>query len=147
MIQRIQTLFIFIAALITALMLKTEFAEIASGGDYYIFSAEGIAMGVNVILDGLPIQVFIGLIVILHLVVIFLFKKRILQIRLLVFSIILLIGLAGLMLYFLYAGFDSLNVIFKIPMVIPLIAIIFDYLAIRAIGKDEALIRSINRIR
>ena len=111
MIQRIQTLFIFIAAIVTALMLKTEFAEIASGGDYYIFSAEGIAMGENVILDGLPIQVFIGLIVLLHLVVIFLFKRRILQIRLLVFSIILLIGLAGLMLYFLYAGLDSLNVI------------------------------------
>jgi hypothetical protein len=147
MIQRIQTLYIFIAALITALMLKTEFAEIASGGDYYIFSAGGIAMGENMILDGLPIQVFIGLIVILHLIVIFLFKRRILQIRLLVFSVILLIGLAGLILYFLYAGFDSLNVIFKIPMAIPLVAIIFDYLAIRAIGKDEALIRSINRIR
>jgi hypothetical protein len=147
MIQRIQTLFIFIAAIVTALMLKTEFAEIASEGDYYIFSAEGIAMGENVILDGLPIQVFIGLIVILHLVVIFLFKRRILQIRLLVFSIILLIGLAGLMLYFLYAGLDSLNVIYKIPMALPLVAIIFDYLAIRAIGKDEALIRSINRIR
>jgi hypothetical protein len=147
MIQRIQTLYIFIAALITALMLKTEFAEIASGGDYYIFSAGGIAMGENMILDGLPIQVFIGLIIILHLIVIFLFKRRILQIRLLVFSVILLIGLAGLILYFLYAGFDSLNVIFKIPMAIPLVAIIFDYLAIRAIGKDEALIRSINRIR
>jgi hypothetical protein len=28
-----------------------------------------------------------------------------------------------------------------------LVAIILDYLAIRAIGKDEALIRSIDRIR
>lgn len=147
MIQRIQSLFIFIAAMLTALMLKTKFAEIASGGDYFIFSAKGIAGGEEVIFNGLPITIFIGLITILHIVVIFLYKKRILQIRLLTFTIILLIGLIGLMFYFLYAGFDRINVIFKIPMVMPLVAALFDYLAIRAIGKDEALIRSIDRIR
>ena len=147
MIQRIQTLFVFIAALITALMLKTDFAEIAYGGDYYVFSAQGITSGENVVFNGLPIMIFIGLIIILHLAIIFLFKRRILQIRLLAFTIILLIGLTGLMFYFLYAGFDEVNVVFKIPMVLPLIAVILDYLAIRSIGKDEALVRSINRIR
>ncbi len=147
MIQRIQTLFILVAAIITALMLKTEFAEVASGGDYYIFSAKGITNGETVLFNGLPVKIFIGLITVLHLVIIFLFKKRILQIRLLTFTIIVLIGLSGLLLYFLYAGFKNLDVVFKIPMVIPLVAVILDYLAIRAIGKDEALIRSINRIR
>jgi hypothetical protein len=36
---------------------------------------------------------------------------------------------------------------FNIAVVFPLIAIILDYLAIRNIGKDEALVRSIDRIR
>ena len=128
-------------------MFKTEFAEIASGGDYYIFSAKGITSGEDVIFNGLPITIFIGLITVLHLIIIFLYKKRILQIRLLAFTIVLLIGLTGLIIYFLYAGFDKVNVVFKIPTVIPLVAVILDYLAIRAIGKDEALVRSINRIR
>jgi hypothetical protein len=36
---------------------------------------------------------------------------------------------------------------FKTGAVLPLVAIVIDWLAIRAIGKDEALIRSIDRIR
>ena len=53
----------------------------------------------------------------------------------------------GMFFYFTYAGFDDAIVAFKIPIAFPVVAIILDYLAIRAIGKDEALIRSLNRIR
>jgi hypothetical protein len=52
-----------------------------------------------------------------------------------------------LMFFFLYTSFDDIKVAFKIPMSFPLIAIILDYLSIRAIGKDEALVRSLDRIR
>jgi len=83
----------------------------------------------------------------LHLIIIFLYKKRILQIKILGFTMVLLLGLVGVMLYFLYAAFEGAEVVFKIPIVFPVIAFILDYLAIRAIGKDEALIRSLNRIR
>jgi hypothetical protein len=75
------------------------------------------------------------------------YKKRIRQIRVAVFTIVLLLGLFGIFFYFTYAGFEGAKVAFKIPVAFPLIAIILDYLAIRAIGKDEALIRSLNRIR
>ena len=92
-------------------------------------------------------MIFIGLITLLHIVVIFLFRKRILQMRMLGFTIILLIGLTGLLMYFIHAGFDDVSVSYKIPLIFPLIAAILDYLSIRAIGKDEALVRSINRIR
>jgi hypothetical protein len=60
---------------------------------------------------------------------------------------VLLLGLFGLFFYFTYAGFDGAQVAFKIPVVFPIVAVILDFLAIRAIGKDEALIRSLNRIR
>ncbi|MDD2382096.1 MAG: DUF4293 family protein [Mariniphaga sp.] len=33
------------------------------------------------------------------------------------------------------------------PMIFPLLAVVLDYLAIRAIGKDEVLVRSMDRIR
>lgn len=147
MIQRIQTIYIFIAAVLVALLLKLNFAELAVNGELYIFNAKGIISGEQVLFNGLPILGFIGLITLLHLIVIFLYKKRILQIRMLGFTMILLLGLVGVMLYFLYAAYDNAEVVFKVPMVFPVIAFILDYLAIRAIGKDEALIRSLNRIR
>lgn len=147
MIQRIQTIYIFFAAVFVALLLKLNFAELAVEGELYVFNAKGIMSGEQVLFNGLPILGFIGLITLLHLIVIFLYKKRILQIRILAFTIILLMGLIGVMLFFLYAAYDNAEVEFQIPMVFPVIAVILDYLAIRAIGKDEALIRSLNRIR
>jgi len=147
MIQRIQTVLIFVAALFIASLLKLEFASLAANNKLYIFSAKGIVSGEEIIYDGLPLMLFITLIIFLHLIAIFLYKKRIRQMRLLGFTILLLAGLTGLMFFFLYTSFDDIKVAFKIPMSFPLIAIILDYLAIRAIGKDEALVRSLDRIR
>ena len=147
MIQRIQTIYIFFAAVITALLLKLNFAELAVEGQLYVFNAKGIISDGQILFDGLPVMGFIGLITLLHLVIIFLYKKRIRQIRFLAFTIILLLGLTGVMFYFLYAAFDGAEIVFKIPIVFPVLAVILDYMAIRAIGKDEALIRSLNRIR
>ena len=147
MIQRIQSIYIFFAAVITALLLKLNFAELAVEGQLYVFNAKGIISDGEILFDGLPVMGFIGLITLLHLVIIFLYKKRIRQIRFLAFTIILLLGLTGVMFYFLYAAFDGAEIVFKIPIVFPVLAVILDYMAIRAIGKDEALIRSLNRIR
>ena len=147
MIQRIQTIYIFLAALLTGLLLKLNFAELAVEGEWYVFNAKGIISGEEVIFNGLPVMSFIILITLLHLLALFLFKTRIRQIRLLAFTIILLLGLLGIMVYFLYAGFDDAEVAFRIPMIFPLVAVLLDYLAIRAIGKDEALVRSMDRIR
>jgi len=147
MIQRIQTIFIFLAAVLTAALLKLKFADLLVGDKLYQFTARGIISGEEIKYNGWPVMGFIGLITLIHLIVIFLYKKRILQIRILGFSIILLLGLTGVLFYFMYAGFDQISVVFKIPMAFPLIAVILDYLAIRSIGKDEALIRSLNRIR
>lgn len=147
MIQRIQTVFILVAAILVSLLYKLKFADFTANNELYTFVAKGIYNGENLIFNGLPILIFIGLIAVLHFVIIFLYKKRLLQIRLLAFTIILLAGLFGLFFYFTYAGFEEIKVAFKIPVAFPVVAIILDYLAIRAIGKDEALIRSINRIR
>lgn len=147
MIQRIQTIYIFIAAVLTGLLLRLDFAELAVNGELYVFNAMGITRGDEVIFDGLPVMAFIGLITLIHFVVIFMYKRRIRQIRLLAFTVILLLGLLGILFYFIYAGFQDVEVLYKIPMIFPLIAAILDYLAIRAIGKDEALVRSLDRIR
>jgi hypothetical protein len=147
MIQRIQTVYLLVSGLLTATLFKLDFAEILVNDELHVFNAKGIFNGENMIFDGLPVMVFIGLITLLHLVAIFMYKKRIRQIRMVVFTIILLLGLFGLFFYFTYAAFSNAQVAYKVPMAFPLVAIILDYLAIRGIGKDEALIRSLNRIR
>jgi len=147
MIQRIQTVFIFVATLLVSTLYKLKFADLVVNDELLTFTAKGISNSTEVVFDGLPILIFIGIIAILHVVVIFMFKKRLRQIRMLAFTMILLLGLFGMFFYFTYAGFENAKVAFKVPVAFPLVAIILDYLAIRAIGKDEALIRSMDRIR
>ncbi|WP_157624598.1 DUF4293 domain-containing protein [Sunxiuqinia dokdonensis] len=147
MIQRIQTLYILFASILIGLLFALPFAEIAANDKFYLFNIQGIMHDGVVVESGLPILLFVGIILIIHLVAIFLFKKRIRQMRLLVFAILLMLGLFGMFYFFTFYSFKGFEVSFKIAVVFPLIAIILDYLAIRNIGKDEALIRSIDRIR
>jgi hypothetical protein len=147
MIQRIQTVYLFISALLIASLLKLKFADLSVNNELYTFVAQGIYSGEELIFNGLAIFIFILIIAMLHFIVIFLYKKRILQIRILVFTMVLLLGLFGMFFYFTYAGFTGAKVAFKVPVVFPIVSAILDFLAIRAIGKDEALVRSLNRIR
>jgi len=147
MIQRIQTIYLLLAGLITASLFFFDFAELAVDSQFMVFNAFGIFDGNEVVIDGLPVMLFTGLITLLHFVIIFMYKKRIRQMRMAVFTIILLLGLIGVIFYFSYFAFEDSSVVYKIPVAFPLIAVILDYLAIRGIGKDEALVRSMDRIR
>lgn len=147
MIQRIQTVFMLVASLLIGSLYVQKFADIIVNNELYIFNAFGILKNKEIIYSGIPILVFIGIIVALHFIAIFLYKKRILQIRVLAFTIVLLLGLCGMFFYFTYASFDEMQVAYKVGVAFPIVAIILDWLAIRAIGKDEALVRSLNRIR
>lgn len=147
MIQRIQTAYLLVAGALISSLYNLKFADIAVDGKLYVFNFKGIFNNGELVFDGLPILIFIGLIVLLHIVIIFMYKKRIRQIRMTVFTIILLLGLFGMFFYFTYASFKGADVAFKIPVAFPLVAMILDYLAIRSIGKDEALVRSMDRIR
>lgn len=85
----------------------------------------------------------------LALITIFLFKKRFLQIRLIIFNIVLMAGYYGMLFIYLWQYGKSLSakLFVEIPSAFPLVCIILNILAIRAIARDEALIRSLNRLR
>jgi hypothetical protein len=147
MIQRIQTLYLLVSVILIGLLFALPFAEISSAGAIYLFNFKGIILDNVIKENGIAISVLILLVIIMHGIAILNYKKRILQIRLIVFTILLMLGLFGLFLFFTYFSFTNAQISFKISLIFPLIAIILDYLAIRSIGKDEALIRSIDRIR
>ncbi len=147
MIQRIQTVYLFISAFLIGFLFLLPFAEIVQESAIYLFNYKGIVLDGTLKENGFSISVLIGIILALHGVAILSYKTRIRQIRIIVFSILLMIGLFGMFFFFTWYTFKEAQISYKISMVFPLVAIILDYLAIRGIGKDEALIRSIDRIR
>ncbi|HKJ42938.1 MAG TPA: DUF4293 domain-containing protein [Sunxiuqinia sp.] len=147
MIQRIQSLYILISVALVGFLFELPFAEILSDNNLYLFDIRGIVREGKIEHSGLAITIFVGIILVLHVAAFILYKKRILQIRILTFSIIIMLGLFGMFYFFTYYTFNGADVSFKIAVAFPLVAIILDYLAIRNIGKDEALVRSIDRIR
>lgn len=147
MIQRIQTVYLFISTLLIGLLFLWPFAEIVNEGVLYLFNYKGIILDGTLKENGFSIAVLIGIIMALHGVAILNYKNRIRQIRIIVFTILLMLGLFGMFFFFTYYSFSDAQISFKISILFPVVAIILDYLAIRAIGKDEALIRSIHRIR
>ena len=91
-----------------------------------------------------------AIIAIIALVTIFLYKKRILQIRLCVFNALLILGFYGFFAFLIYSlkgDMEGASVSVKIALSFPLVNLILDYLAIRNIGADEALVRSLDRLR
>jgi hypothetical protein len=127
---------------------------ILSGGEAYVWEVTGVreAFGERVLVYSTwGVAVLSAFIALLALVTVFLFKTRIRQIRLCVFNGCLMIGFYAFFLFFFFYVVKGqhpeavLNV--KIALALPLISLVLDYLAIRNIGADEALIRSLNRLR
>lgn len=152
MIQRIQTFYLVLALSLIALSSFLPLAEVAHADIIYTFSALGLtnAQSGEVIYSGLPLISLAILILVINLFIIFNYKKRVRQMRVATFNIILMLGFIGVSFLFITMAVEPLDqaiTAYKITMIFPLIAAVFNYLAIRSIGKDEALIRSIDRIR
>jgi hypothetical protein len=150
MLQRIQTVFLVLAAAAMLTASSTALTTFYFNSEIVVFEAMGIY--VNDTLNESTWGLFaLGLISsVLALSTIFLYKNRILQIRLSIFNIILMIG------FYLFFGFITYRVLLLddihfnkigIGVIMPIIAIILTVLAIRKIGEDEALVQSLNRLR
>ena len=154
MIQRIQTLYLLLAAGLVACAAFLPLASFASGGEEFRLYAFGLRTA-----DGETVQstlymgILLALALVLPLATIFLFKRRMLQFRLGVVEMILLLGAQIVMgiyyflSYRLFSSFEFHAQSVKMPLELPLIAMIFTYLAVRAIFRDELMIRSMDRIR
>lgn len=152
MIQRIQTVFLLLAFVFIALMFKMTFAEFITASEMYIFKFNQIkllAEPETVYLSTLPISILLVLIISILVVTVVLFRKRMLQIRLCVVNIVLSLGLTGMIYYYIHFISKQLEAesILKIGIIFPVIVAILLFLSIRGIAKDEALVRSVDRIR
>ncbi len=86
----------------------------------------------------------------LSIITIFCFKKRKLQLKLCWLNVIFLVLLYAAIAYLWITTQQNSNVTYMgagIAIALPFIALIFNFLAMRFIKKDEALIKSMDRIR
>lgn len=152
MIQRIQTVYLLVSFILVSIMFGVPIAEFYSlEGEFYTFELMGLD---NVegerIHNTLPLAILFGVIDFLIFLSIFLYRRRVLQMRLCVYNILLLIGSLGLLYYYfqqIIDGYNAPNYSFSFTIVIPTVTIILLYLAFRGIRRDELLVKSINRIR
>ncbi|HEX8270663.1 MAG TPA: DUF4293 domain-containing protein [Flavobacterium sp.] len=137
MLQRIQTVYLLIALVVTGVLpFFFPLWEIEGGSDYYFMVSS-------------TYTALFGLSTTLSLLSILYYKKRQHQFVIGRLNIILNLILLGLFVY------RSLNVSGETPMVsekgigmfLPIVSIVFLVLANKAIKKDEDLVKSVDRLR
>lgn len=152
MIQRIQSLYLLVSFVLVEIMFFFPLAHLTSNKGVYEFLYRGIPAikeGEPALFVAYPVAILLGVIALVSLLTIFLYKKRMLQIRLIIFNMICMLGSIGLGYYMINSQAKELTAVvdYSIINAFPLVAMVLSYLALRAIGKDEALIRSMDRIR
>ena len=150
MIQRIQTLYLLAVVALGIALVWLPVVQLVSPED----AAELQIWELNA-LGGAPLQGLWGLLLttllipVLAFVDIFLFKKRILQARLNIFTVMLCLGYYGVLAIYIWLAKMSLGLEWHIlpSACIPLICMVLTLMATRRILKDEALVRAADRIR
>lgn len=157
MIQRIQSLFLAVAAIAAILMFFFPVADFYSEtlGNYKLLATGLKYMDPDPkihasVLFALPLLTLVLGSAGLSLVTLFLYKNRSLQIRLLAFNILITIVLVIVVLLFYMNSVQKLTGIppaYEFGAFCPLISLLFLILANRYIRKDENLVRSADRLR
>lgn len=151
MLQRIQTVYLFLALVLTVVCLclpVATFHEAELGGytvmtNLWKATPEGMRVlsvwpMFAVLLLTCPITVF----------AIFLFKNRMLQARLCVVNILLILVWMALCAYYVFATQpESCHLEMSFTAALPAVSLILYILARRSIIKDEKLVRAADRIR
>lgn len=151
MIQRIQTVYLLLVAVCAVVCLSMPVGhfhqdgiEVAEFYNLWLSMADG-----SKVFSPWAMFALLLLVALVPFVAIFLFKRRMLQVRLSVFSGLILIGyyiVFGTFVYVFKSRYDA-DFTMNWTVAFPAVALILDYLAFRNIMKDELMIRSLNRLR
>ena len=149
MIQRIQTLYLLAVVALGIALIWLPVVQLVTPETEALQVWELSALG------GAPLQGLWGLTVttalipLLALIDIFLYKKRLVQARLHIFTVMLCLGYYGELALYIWLAEMSMGVEWHIlPWAsFPLLCLVLTMMATRRILKDEALVRAADRIR
>lgn len=162
MIQRLQTLYLLIVIILSIVSLCTTIGLYNAGGEpvaeFSNFSFTALAEPFTNLHAAGPwaLGVILIAVILIAAFTIVNFHKRVLQMRLTVFCMILLIGYLLTYAFFAWLYQQKLNEIeaqfpaeflFRLNAIWPIVSVILCFLAFKGIRRDEKLIRSLERIR
>jgi hypothetical protein len=143
MIQRIQTLYLFLAALASGALINVVYLWNENDAKIYIFD---LLESISLVLKSIPILFVVS--TVLSLIAIFLFKNRKLQFVINRLNILTNLILLGVLLYYLLSLPGETVISEKgIGIFIPVVVVLLLVLANKAIHKDENLVKSVDRLR
>ncbi len=156
MIQRIQTIYLFVAAIMMGLMFLFPLSEILMPDnsifivDFYEISQEKTnteAVNAEVLL---PLSVLLSVITLSIFLNIFFFRSRKIQMKVCIYNIVMMLGLIFLVYYYTEQVAEihkPATVNYTFPMIFPIISSVLTFLAYKGIRNDEQVVRSLDRIR
>ncbi len=162
MIQRIQSVYLAIVAILSTVSLFSTIGKFVAGGEIvstfsnFSFSADKEPFSKVESCGPWALGVLLIIVLLLSILTIGLFNHRMKQVRLAVFSSILLVGYIAVYAFFSWVFQGKLqttapdaDVHFQLcaTAVYPLVCLILNIMAIHRIRKDEKLVRSLDRIR
>ena len=172
MIQRIQTLYLFVVVVLFATMVATPLLDfkinnvkldvenkeqakpdvkVTKDVKVYQMTYKGIVdkESGDMLISTSLVTMYEIVVAVIALITIFLFKNRGSQIKLTVFNMVLQVGFYVVVAVYMYTAYKYANTDFDfhLPIVFPLISLILSYLAFRAIVKDDLLVKSLGRVR
>jgi hypothetical protein len=155
MIQRIQSVYLLISALLSAVLLSGTILSFNDSSDtiYSIrltdlqkIDSSGTLENAGTIFAPAVILVMIFIV---SVITIFLFRNRKIQLKfaagLICITILLILALVWYA-YYVSSEYNA-GINYRITLILPLLMLIFSYLAYRGIRKDEKLVRSYERLR
>jgi len=155
MIQRIQSLFMFLSAILSGLLFFFPLAAF----DYGNVTMNLSVLGINNQIDATyfsstytwPLIVLTVLMIIIPIFTAFLYKRRQQQVKLCQLDMFLTAVFIGLVLLYYVSDVQttiaSESVSYKFGVIIPLVILVLDVLAIRGVKKDIELLKSVDRLR
>lgn len=153
MLQRLQTIYLLASAILLFCCLGVTIAVFSDLKSEFFLTAFIIVDSHSTVFSQSPSILSIGvtmwLTALLSIITIFLFKKRLLQLRFIRYTQILKISVLAYIGYVIHIITSTSEYSFKpsLGLLLIIIAFVTDWLAYRAIKKDEELVRSVDRIR
>lgn len=152
MIQRIQSVYLLLVTILLVVAMCMPVGQFigADGIAVHVFKPLGVSLADGSFHSTWGLFGILLLSAIIALCTIFLFRNRMLQVRMTIFSSILLIGyyVAFLVFMFVLKGdLDAMTFQLGWALCLPAVAIVLNYLAFRAIYRDEFMVKAADRLR
>lgn len=152
MLQRRQSLYLFLVFILSVVLFTGPLASVSSGDAVFFLKHSGVfdLAGERQDVATWPLTMMISISTLLSFLTIFSYLKRPRQMRMTLFLMFFNLGLVAVVAYYVAYVMHNYNgeqFLFEWRIVIPPIMLILLVLAFRGIRKDELMVRAADRIR